>query len=157
VIESPDLFDPAAGLVAAEATVIGRDGRILVLAPQRTAGCASCGVAASCGTAALTRLFGTDAAPIRIATDLDLPVGSRVRIGIGEGAIVAAAALAYLVPVVAMVGAAAAAAALGTAEAGVGLAALSGLGLGYLAARHLGSGPALDPVLLEAPPPACDG
>lgn len=157
MIDVTDRHDPAdADLVAAEATVIGREGRMLVLAPHRTAGCSTCGVAASCGTAALTRLLGTSAAPIRVVTDLDLPIGSRVRLGMREGNIIAAAALAYLVPVVAMVGAAAAAAALGTAEAGVGLAALSGLGLGYLAVRRLGSGSSLDPVLLEAPPPACD-
>ncbi|MEZ5840225.1 MAG: SoxR reducing system RseC family protein [Hyphomicrobiales bacterium] len=155
-VESP-LAPDLADLVEAEATVLARDGRFLLLLPHRTAGCATCGIASSCGTATLSRLVSSAPATLRVATDRDFPVGTRVVLGIRESSIVAGAAIAYLIPAAAMVVMAAIAAGLGTAEVGVGLAAVAGLCGGYLVVRSSGLARGLAPVLIgPAPASGCD-
>jgi sigma-E factor negative regulatory protein RseC len=101
--------------------------------------CSGCHTSDGCGTADLTKLWGSKPMRVRVVTDASLRPGDEVWVGMAEGALVRGALLVYLLPLVllfagALLGQAAFASA---GEELVVLCGVLGLVLGLLAVRIL--------------------
>lgn len=118
------------------ARVVSVDGAYAWLEPEQTGSCGGCSSAIACGTKSG---YGNFLAARRfpLKNDFGLRVGERIIVGVTEGSLLRASFTAYALPLLAMLGAGIVTQNITGQDGPAALAALSGLGLGLLAARWL--------------------
>jgi positive regulator of sigma E activity len=147
--------------VEARARVVAVAPGLVTLETRRLDACASCGVARSCGTAALYQFLGVSDERLQLASADDFAIGQSVVLTVPETGLLLAAALAYLTPLAGLLASTLLATALGASEIAAICTAATGLAAGLFAARTLARWPGfvarLLPIRLEprAPNRSC--
>ncbi len=85
-------------MVKERATVVAVDGEQTWVETVRQASCGSCGSRSSCGTSALSRLFGNRPFRVEVKNPVRAAVGSEVTIAVSEQGLMDGAARLYLLP-----------------------------------------------------------
>jgi positive regulator of sigma E activity len=137
-------------LLVRQARVVAVDAGQVVVRLERVAACSACPGAKLCGAGSRSQDFSVPhSAPEPIAP------GDQVMIGIAPTAALRATAVAYLTPLAGLITAMALASACGFADGAVAVFSLVGLGLGFIAMRHLARHPSqrIAPVLFTADTP----
>ncbi|MBU2954131.1 SoxR reducing system RseC family protein [Marinobacter sp. F3R08] len=125
--------------------MITETGRVVALRGDRawvqtirTSACQSCSARTGCGQKVLAAASGGRANQILVSNSVNARVGDEVTIGIDDQALLGASFLVYAVPLLLMVAASVIGHQVSGGHDGVSmLAAIVGLGLGFVAGRHL--------------------
>ncbi len=117
--------------------VVAVEGNYAWVSVERRTACESCSVKKGCGTSVLSKVVGKKIATIKVDNVLNANVGDPVRIGIDDQAMIGGSALIYVLPLLIMFVFSILINILFRQESYTILAALAGLGFGFLLIKHL--------------------
>jgi sigma-E factor negative regulatory protein RseC len=127
---------PEGETLETEAEILRVEGRWAIVRAARRSGCASCSVAAGCGSGALGRVFSDRDAIFRINNGFGGRPGERIVLGLAAPVLLKAALAVYFVPLVVMIAAGMLAGLAGWGDGPAAMAGLAGLA-GSLAVVHV--------------------
>ena len=86
-----------------EIAVITRsDGPFAQVETQRNTSCGNCAAKSTCGTSAISKIFGRKVNVIKVLNPINAVVGERVIVGLDESALTKASLLVYIAPLVSL-------------------------------------------------------
>lgn len=115
-------------------TVVETRGNTIWVETQSRGSCSNCSND-GCSTSVLAQLFGVKRNRVALENELGAEVGQQVVIGISDGLLVRASLLIYLMPLLLMLVIVMSANDMGVGEIVQGVAALTGLGFGFVLVR----------------------
>ncbi len=89
-------------MVREQATVVATEGGRAWVEMVRQASCGGCGSSSSCGTSALSKLFGNRSYRVEVNNPVHAGVGSVVTVAVSEQGLMGGAARLYLLPLLAL-------------------------------------------------------
>lgn len=137
-------------LLVRQARVVAVDAGQVLVRLERVAACSACPGGKLCGAGSRSQDFN-----MPYSASEQIAPGDQVMIGIAPTAALRATAVAYLTPLAGLITAMVLASACGLADGAVAVLSLLGLGLGFIAMRHLARHPSqrIAPVFVHNNPP----
>ncbi len=144
-----------------ETAVVTRcDGEFAEVEAQRKSSCSSCGAKGSCGSGALSEVFGRKSSVMRVRNPIGAHPGDQVVVGLDDAMLTRASLAAYAVPVLALLAGAILGQGVGgwlgsgsASEAWAIVGGIGGLAIGFLwlshYSRRLAADPRYQPVILR--------
>lgn len=119
--------------------VTARYGDRVWVSTERRSACEHCGVAGSCGTSVVSRMFMARRLTVCLRTDVECGTGDQVVLGLPQGTLFAASALVFLAPLLTMIFMSAWPRALGYGDGASAASGFAGLVLGLVIAKAISS------------------
>ncbi len=90
-------------MIEEQAVVLSSADGVAQVETRRSATCGGCSVQAGCGTAMLSRVFGSKRTKLRVLNPVDAKPGDRVIVGFDEKMLVKASLTLYMLPLISLI------------------------------------------------------